>query len=93
MGFGVIANRRKEYTFYLDTGNGFKLVKGSQTITNPARISGYITERKVINLFMNGILSNSAFTITYRSNKVEFQYNGDASLFSKPVLLSMEIEQ
>jgi hypothetical protein len=93
MSFGLIENSNNKYLYFLDTGTGYKPVRGAHTLTNPTRINGYIVERKIVNIFLNGTLSNAAFIIKYRQTRVEFEYNGDITKFTQPILLQLEIEK
>ena len=93
MSFGLIESSNNKYLYFLDTRNGYKPVRGAHTLVSPTRLNGYIIERKVVNIFINGTLSNAAFTLKYRQAKVEFEYNGDITKFTQPILLQLEIEK
>ncbi len=94
MNFGFTQNPISDYsTYWLDVGHGYKESFGVSTITNPTQLKGYITQRKIVNIFINGTLSNAAFIIKYRQTRVEFEYNGDITKFTQPILLQLEIEK
>jgi hypothetical protein len=96
MGFGIVTSSKAQvqYEIYLNTGNGYKQYSSNTiTITKPTTLVGYIAEKKTLNIYINGILANEMFSFTYKPSRVDFTYTGDVTKYTKPVVITLEIEK
>jgi hypothetical protein len=96
MGFGQInKTATSQLKSLIDYGEGYRVVYGNIIeLTTPSKLSGWVRvsdEKHGIDFFVNGIEANEAFTINQQGKQVNFEYSGDITLFTQPIIIQMEM--
>ena len=96
-GFGVVTGNNAQLRSYIDNGNGFNIYSGEVLEFKPCtKLVGWLRVPSLshkLNIFINGIQSNPAFTITQKGKQIDFIFNDDISKFKNTFIIQLEITQ
>ena len=94
MAFGVNSKLSANAPIKIDAVvNGKHYSSEAITLIAPDSIQGYVNNARLLNIYINGFLANEVFTISPTSSRVSFNYTGDTTKFSKPIVIRLEIEK
>lgn len=97
MAFGITQGSEAALRSYIDNGHGYKVYRGSVLEFAPCpSLKGWLrvpSPDHRLNIFVNGVLSNSAFEFKQTSKMVEFTCKGEIAKFQQHFTIHLEITE
>lgn len=95
MGFGIISSvTQAQLKVYVDCGSDWRMALGDVLkFSSVPYVKAWFrlpSDKHTADLYLNGIRSNAAFTITVTGRKFEFELK-DATILKQPFTIQLEV--